>query len=567
MKKITTLILLALSVSLLTSWNPDRNLRQSKSVSIAWCGSFDPSLLEDDGAPVLLYDGLGDLHQTISTTNPEAQKYFDQGMRLVYGFNHMEALRSFREASRLDPACAMSYWGQALALGPNINDWNPKDREEMANNAMTMARKLSANASPRERDLIIAMSARYDGKPHDVRDALNNAYAHEMERLADKYKSDVEVLTLLADAFMVGSPWDYWNADGTPKEFTVKARAALEEAIRLAPKHPGAHHLYIHLVEASSKPGDAMKSAGILETAMPAAGHIVHMPSHIYVRVGEYTRSNQSNIAAVKADEGFLSLMSGSGMYHAAYYPHNIDFLFFGALMNGESERCVREANKLVNRMAPAEKILPLYYDLLLTSPQMAAVRYGRWAEVLSAPPVNPAYFTASGFDQFARGIAYIRTHQLAMAGAALHKLDSIAGLDTLKTLYPFFNTSAQIMKVPQLILKGEYQLALSQTEAGLASLRDAAAAEDELRYNEPPDWRIPARHFLGAALLDAGKTDEAIKVYETDLLRNPANGWSLQGLLKAQTKAGRSAEASKTHALFDAAWKAADIKISASRF
>jgi len=533
---------------------------------ITMCGSLS---LSDQywNSPVVLSEGLGDLHYAITTKAPMAQKYFDQGLRLVYGFNHVEALKSFREASRLDPSSAMTYWGQALTLGPNINDWNPKAREAMAQEAISKAKELGVGSSQKERDLILAMASRYDGKAYDDRGPLNVAYRTAMEKLTKKYPDDPEALVLYADAIMTSMPWDYWNADGSPKPLTSLARTALETAIKKHPRHPGAHHMYIHLVEASNKPSDAGKSAEFLETAMPAAGHIVHMPSHIYVRIGEYEKSNASNRLAVKADEEFLAGSSDQGLYRMGYYPHNIDFLTFGALMNGQSEMAMSEAQKLAYHVKALETIMPSYYDYYTPTPILAMVRYGKWEQILALPQSDDRYYQLAATHHYARGTAFLRLGKLPEAEVELHKLDSINSLDTLKTIYTFFNSTNQITTVATNLLKGEVLLAQKKTSEGMDALKAAVKAEDALRYNEPPDWRLPARHFLGAVLLEAGRYDEAEKVYTEDLVKNPGNGWALQGLAMCQQKLGKSKEAEVTLSQLSKTWKNADVKISSSRF
>lgn len=539
---------------------------RAENFPITICGSAWTAI--DLSAPVSLIEGLGDLHYKINTRDSAAQKFFDQGLRLVYGFNHVEALRAFKEASRLDPSCAMAWWGQALTLGPNINDWNPKDREAMALEAINKAKELSAGASQKEKDFILAMASRYDGNVHDDRDALNKAYRDAMDKLAKKYPNDPEALVLYADAIMTSMPWDYWNKDGSPKPLTSLARTALESAMRKYPRHPGAHHMYIHLVEASNKPGDAHKSAEFLETAMPAAGHIVHMPSHIYVRTGEYERSNNSNALAIKADEAFLSRSDDQGLYRGGYYPHNIDFLTFGALFSGQSALAINEANKLAYHVKGLQTMMPAYYDYYVNTTLIAYVRYGKWNDILALPlPDDGANYHASALHHYARGTALLRMKRTSEARDELLKLDAIHRLDTLKTIYAFFNSTEQIVKVAVNHLEGEILLQEGKLDAGLVALKAAIAAEDDLRYNEPPDWRLPVRQYLGAALLEAGRHDEAMKVYEEDLVRNPDNGWSLRGLANCQQKAGMAGDAAATLKRLAAAWNRADMTISSSRF
>ncbi len=569
MKRFFITLLLLVATFLLPSWNLRKPEKKAPPIlrSGSLCGTLFTELLEMEDTPVPLHAGLGDLHYTITTAQPQVQKYFDQGLRLVYGFNHVEALRSFREASRLDPTCAMTYWGQALSLGPNINDWNPRDREEMANKAMMMARKFSKLCSQKEKDFIVALSARYNGKSYDVRDSLNNAYTVSMQSLSKKYPDDPEILTLYADALMMGSPWDYYLADGSQRPNTAKARVSLEHVIQKYPKHPGANHLYIHLLEASQRPDEALTSAKVLETAMPSAGHIVHMPSHIYVRVGAYEQSNRSNIEAVKADEAFLAETDDQGMYRLGYYPHNIDFLSFGGLMNGQSEVALQNASKLALQMRGADQTMALYYDFFVSTPMIGYIRFGKWNEILALPEPDKRFLTIAAIHHFGRGTAFVRKGKWYEAEREMKMLDSIAKLDTLKSIYAFYNSAAQIAGMANSILKGEYHVGRKNFDEGFRHLAEAVKAEDGFKYNEPPDWRLPARHFLGAALLDAGKSGESEAVYLEDLKKNPGNGWSLQGLYQAQKKSGKKAESEATLQRFKKAWESADIAIESSRF
>ncbi|HWA33222.1 MAG TPA: hypothetical protein VG737_03785, partial [Cyclobacteriaceae bacterium] len=434
---------------LLVSLRERKKTRAIQFYPMSLCGSFFQELDTANYLPVRLHEGLGDLHHPITTSVPEAQKYFDQGLKLVYGFNHVEALRSFNEAARLDPKSPMVYWGQALALGPNINDWNPMDREAMAFKAIQNARKVISNGSQKEIDFVMAMAARYNGKAYAVRDSLNLSYEKAMRSLAKKYPDDAEVLTLFADALMMGSPWDYWLKDGSPRPRTREARVALEAAMAKFPKHPGAHHLYVHLIEASTKPGDAMKSATVLETVMPAAGHIVHMPSHIYVRVGKYERSNYVNDLAVKVDEEFLTRTDDGGLYRIGYYPHNIDFLHYGQLMTGQREASLSQAIKLVYQMKPMEQFAPAMYDFFFPAPVVVHVRFGQWNEILALPAPNDNQYHTAATQRFARGLAFIRKGKLKEAGRELMVLDSLSKLDTLQKLKAFYNTAAHFSAVP----------------------------------------------------------------------------------------------------------------------
>jgi tetratricopeptide (TPR) repeat protein len=385
--------------------------------------------------------------------------------------------------------------------------------------------------------------------------------------LAKKYPDDPEIQTLYADAIMNCIPWEYWKRDGSPKALTVDAKTALESVIKKFPNHPGAHHFYIHLVEASPNPEQALKSAAFLEDAMPKAGHLVHMPSHIYVRVGEYEKANFSNTRAIKVDEEFLSESNDQGMYRVGYYPHNIDFLCFGAYMNGQSDVAVSQSNKLVNQIATLEKAMPALYDFFLPGPLITHIRFGRWNEILTLPLPNEKYLNATAMSRFARGLAFLRKGRIYEAKVEMKKLDSLNRLDTLKSLYASFNSAGQLSNVAFHILKGELLMKQNKSQEALMAFNSAVMAEDTMRYTEPPDWRLPARHFLGAAMLDAKRYAEAEKVFTEDLEKNPENGWSLHGLMQCQEKLGKNKEAAATALRFEKAWKNSDVKISSSRY
>lgn len=388
-----------------------------------------------------------------------------------------------------------------------------------------------------------------------------------METVANKYPNDPETLTLYADAVMNTMPWNYWNPDGSPKAPTSKARKALETVLSKFPNHPGAHHLFIHLVEASGRPDDALRSAEFLENAMPASGHLVHMPAHIYIRTGDYQRSNNLNVAAVKADEAFLSSSEDQGMYRIGYYPHNIDFLIYGSMMNGQSENALRNSMKLVYQMKPMEKMMPASYDFFLTSPVQAMVRYGKWNEILTLPQPDKNLLQSTIISHFARGVAFIRKDKLEDAQTELAKLESYYGMDTLKTIYGAFNSAHQLASIATHLLKGELLTKLGKSESAIQMYEMAISAEDTLRYNEPPDWRLPSRHFLGATFLEVGKYEEAEKVFREDLRRNPENGWSLRGLMVSLEKQNKASDMALVNTRFNKVWKEADVEISSSRY
>lgn len=537
-----------------------------KEKPIAFCGSAFTFLWSDTSftRPAII-PGLGNLRYPVTTTSLKAQEYFDQGLRLIYAFNHWEAVRSFQEAVRLDPEFAMGYWGLALAFGPNINDWNPADRERLAFESIGKAKSKTARISAVEKDLIQALARRFDGMAHANRDSLNNAYAESMEAVAAKYPNEVEVMVLAADAIMNAMPWNYWNKDGSPKPATSRARQLLERALKQAPQHPGAHHLYIHLVEASAKPEDALGSARFLEDAMPGAGHIVHMPSHIYVRTGQYHRSLEINIRATKADEDYLSSSGNQGMYRSGYYPHNIDFICYSAYMEGKSGVGIPNALKLAYKGNFIAESLPGFYQYFTIEPMVAYVRFGKWNDILSLPEPEDKLLYAKLIYRFSRGLALLRKGYTAHAREELYQLDSLAKLDTLNQMMVTFNTVSSSAQVALHILRGEMLLKENKYSDAINHFKKAVRAEDDMTYNEPPDWKLPARHYLGAALIKAGDYKQAEEVYLEDLKRNRENGWSLTGLQQCQSHLGKKSELPETAKRFASAWREADVAITSS--
>lgn len=563
--------LLVLAVSL-WSWGSYKKSNavyypKPTDVPMTMCGSGFFDWTDTTYVQAKLLPGLGDLHYPVSTTSLKAQEFFEQGLRLVYAFNHWEAIQSFREATLLDPEFAMGYWGLALAYGPNLNDVSPKDRELMAFQSIQKAIERKGHVSEVEKEMIDAMATRYNGRAYESRDSLNQAYATAMKLVANKYPKDAEAQTLCADAIMNTMPWDYWEKDGSPKTATAEAKGLLESTLKAFPNHPGAHHLYIHLVEASPNPELALKSAQFLETAMPGAGHIVHMPAHIYLRTGQYTKSLELNIQAAKVDEEYLANSSNYGMYRVVYYSHNVDFISFSSYMEGRSYLGIQTAMKMGYKGGNITTLNGPWAQYLLVEPIVAFVRFGKWNDILSLSEPDAHLPYAQTMFHFGRGLASVRTGNLQNAADELIRLDSLCALDTLQSFYFSFNPASEIVKVPLHILRGELLLKQNKVEEGLAALREAVAAEDNLRYNEPPDWKIPSRHFLGAALIKAGKFDEAEKIYLEDLKKNPENGWSLTGLIQCQSNTGRKSEMAATAKRFAKAWKNSDVALTASVF
>ncbi len=513
-----------------------------------------------------LFENLGNLHVPISTDNEQAQKFFDQGVRLSYAFNHAEAHRSFMEASRLDPNSAMSFWGQAYALGPNINDAFPDDeRKQKANEALGRAKKLASKASPKEQALIEALASRCsEDLTKDIAE-LNEAYLQAMTQVVAKFPEDANIQTMYAESIMNTMPWNYWDNDGNPMPNTLMGKAALEKAMQINPDHPGAHHYYIHMMELP-KPDLAVPSADKLGTLMPAAGHIVHMPGHIYIRVGRYRDAVKANQDAILADEDYISQCYAQGMYPLAYYPHNLHFLWSAASLLGDSGTAIDAAKKTAEKVPVGElATLPFLQDFAST-PLLAYTRFGQWNEILTVPYQGDAYKHLKLVWHYARGIAFLRKDNLKEAKEELEALEAMKDDPELEELIAnYTNASSNIAKVAYAVLSGEVAAAEGNLTQATEQLRQAVVFEDQLIYSEPAPWHIPARQSLGAVLLKAKEYAEAEKVYKEDLEALRQNGWSLMGLYQSLNAQNKTEEAKAIKDEFDNAWKDADIEISTS--
>jgi tetratricopeptide (TPR) repeat protein len=516
-------------------------------------------------APLLT--NLGTHHHTVTTTNPRAQTFFDQGLRLVYGFNHAEAVRSFREAQRLDPACAMCYWGEAYALGPNVNDPITPEREKEAHAVLQKAKALAERGTDAERGLIDALAPRYSDAPTSDRGPRDAAFTAAMKALAARFPRHPEINTMYAAAAMEARPWKYWKEADVPEPEIAGALATLERMLREYPDHPGAHHFYIHLVEATSTPERGVPSADKLESLMPGAGHLVHMPAHIYMRVGRYADASESNVRAIAADEDYLAQCQAQGLYPIAYYPHNVHFLWAAATMEGRSAVAIDAARKVAAKLNH-----DLLHDVVVLQdfqsvPYYALVRFGRWEEMLTEgqPPKDFAFTTAMW--HYGRGVAFAARGQYERARQELEKLAAQRSSPSLKRAELAGTPLPALADLAAKILEGELAARERKFDPAIASLEAAVTMQDAQRYNEPPTWHYPVRQSLGAALLAAGRPADAEAVYREDLRRNPENGWSLFGLarsLEAQQKDGESEE---TWRRFRRAWGRADVTITASRF
>ena len=516
---------------------------------------------------VPLYDDLGDHHVPITTSVSLAQQYFDQGMRLVYAFNHGEAIRSFTHAAQLDTTCAMCYWGVAYAYGPHVNAGMDSAAGIAAYQALQQARARLRHASPREQAYVSALATRYAPAPPAARAALDSAYAASMGEVVRRYPADLDAATLYAEALMDKRPWNYWDKKtGEPYPGTGEIVAQLERVLRSDPHHPGACHYYIHAVEAVA-PEKAVPCAERLAALMPGAGHVVHMPAHIYIRVGRYADAIAANERAVHADQVFIEGQKPQGLYPLAYYPHNHHFLAFAATLAGKSALAI-EAAKRTAATTPVEaaKQVP-FLEPYLHYHYLTLVTFGRWDELL-AMPLPPAELPYSrGMTQYARGVALAATRRFAEAQAALDTLTQIAGSGTRGYASAGWTTPSTNLLIATHALFGEIAARRGALEEGIAHFRQAMKIEDDQLYTEPPDWYYPIRHSLGAVLLQAGRAVEAERLYREDLKRFPDNGWSLFGLARALRAQGKSAEAADVSARFARAWAGADVTLTASRF
>ena len=511
---------------------------------------------------------LGSYTFKVTTRSARAQLFINQGLNLAYGFNHAEAGRAFAEAARLDPSCAMALWGQALVLGPNINAAMASEDEPKAYELVQKAVAKAGTATPRERDYINALAKRYTGKPED-RQKGDRAYADAMRALHARYPTDQDAATLFAESLMDLRPWSYWSRDGLAADGTMDAIKALDGVITRNPKHPGALHFWIHLWEPTKTPERAEKEADQLLPLMPGAGHIVHMPGHIYMRVGRYIDAVKANEQAVAADEDYIAQCKAQGVYPLGYYPHNIHFIWMGASMSGQSSLAIASARK-VAAAVPKEALEPVpQVQGFLLVPYFALVRFGHWDEMLAEP--KPAYDSlyTQGVWHYARGMAFAGKGRLDEATQELAALQKIVDDPALSKVQgsASLNTVDTILRVAPEALAGEIAAKRKDYEKALLHLDRAVRLEDALIYNEPPDWSFPVRHSLGAVLLEAGRPVEAEAVYWDDLRRNRENGWSLFGLVQALTAQGKKDEAAAVQKRFEQAWRAADIKLTSSRF
>lgn len=512
-----------------------------------------------------LFTGLGSHHRPVTTGSPAAQAFFDQGLVWCFAFNHDEAARCFREAARLDPACASAWWGLALCNGPHINNamMSPTQTRD-AWEAIQKARATAAGASTIERELIEALSKRYSPTHSADRAALDRAYADAMRRVWQAHRNDADIGVLFAESAMDLRPWKLWTIDGKPEPGTEEIVAVLEEVRRLDPDHPGANHLYIHAVEASPTPQRAMVAADRLRNAVPAAGHLVHMPSHVDVRTGRWDEAVEANVRASAADRAYREASPHQGFYRV-YMSHNVHFIAYSAMMAGRSKQAIEAARQLVAGV-PEEfaRKEAAFVDPVMPTPIEVLMRFGRWDDVLAEPPPPDYLPISAAMRHFSRAVAFAAKKQATDAARAQSDFLAAAGRVPKEAVFGN-NTAHEVLAVAEHMLAGELAYQRGSMDEAIAELREAVRIEDRLTYNEPPDWLQPVRHTLGAVLLDAGRPAEAEQVYRDDLRKLPNNGWSLHGLARSLKARGATAEAAEVEAQFRKAWAQADTQIGSS--
>jgi tetratricopeptide (TPR) repeat protein len=507
--------------------------------------------------PVTLVTGLGDLHHPVSTHNPQAQQFFDQGLRFIYCFNHDEATRSFQHAAELDPKLAMAFWGVAEAVGPNYNDPADPDRYKQAHEAVQKALDLSAAASPSEQAYIQALAKRFPADPaSDLKKAAED-YRDAMRQVVSEFPDDLDAATLFAESGMNLHPWGLWHIDGTPEAGTDEIVSTLESVMKRDPNHMGAIHYYIHAVEASSSPERALAGANKLAALAPGAGHIVHMPAHVYIRTGDYDAAVKTNEKAAEVDRAYIKATGVQGIYPMMYYSHNLHFIAMCAAMDGNYLESRKNADLLTQNVGPHVKDMPPL-EGFMTIPVAVEIRFHHWNEILKMPQPDPAMKTATVFWHFARGLALAGTGKMTEAEAE-YKIVSDAEEATPPDVIfqmPINNKAKDILEIAKDVLGAKIAMVKKDSAGAIAMLREAVAIQDTLKYGEPPDWFYPVRESLGGALLLTGDAPGAEKVFRADLDRNPRNPRSLWGLRQALLQQKRDYDAGFVQKQFEASWK-----------
>ncbi len=514
-----------------------------------------------------LFEGLGAHKHPVTTQSALAQRYFDQGLILTFGFNHDAAVRSFEEAARIDPSCAMCFWGVANALGPNINAPMGPEAAKQALSALRHAQRLAPGTTAAEQDYIHALATRYSDDPGAERAALDRAYAEAMAELHRKHPDDMDAATLYAEALMDLRPWQLYSLDGEPAPETPEIERLLELAMEREPQHPGANHYYIHAVEASHTPDRALPAADRLQDVAPDAGHLVHMPSHIYWRVGMYDRAEDINKRAAAADEAYFAWCGARGIYAAVYYPHNIHFLWAAASEGGSSGLALMSARKLESQVPDSLVASFPFVEQFKPIPIQTLARFGQWDAVLGEPAPPEAQRYSLGVWHFARGMALLRKGDIPGARTELSALEAIAAADDMAAQDLTGEPASRYLAIGRAQLAGELAWAGGDADGAVRELEAGIAVQDSMIYTEPPRWHMSLRQSLGAILLEADRPAQAEAVYREDLRRYPNTGWSLFGLAQSLRAQGREADAELVEKGFEKAWERSDVTLTASRF
>jgi tetratricopeptide (TPR) repeat protein len=522
-----------------------------------------PALAQDNhnadvaARPITLMAGVGNAHHPVSTKNPEAQQFFDQGLRFIYAFNHDEAARSFQKAADLDPKLAIAYWGIAEAVGPNYNDPASDDRFQKAHEEIQKAVDLSAGASPSEQAYIHAMAKRFPADPKADRRKAAEEYHDAMREVMKKYPDDLDAATFFAESGMNLHPWGLWHVDGTPEAGTEEIVATLESVIRRDPNDLGAIHYYIHAVEASPNPERALAGANKLASLAPNAGHIVHMPAHVYIRTGDYEAAVRTNEVAAAVDRAYIKASGAQGIYPMMYYSHNLHFIAMCSAMDGNYAEAKRNADLLAEHVGPAVKMMPPL-EGFMTIPMAVEVRFHRWDDILAMKQPDPDMKTTTGFWHFARGMALAGKGRVEEAQAEykiVAEAEAATSPDAVFAM-PIYNKTKDILKIAEDVLGAKIAVARKDNAQAISLLTAAVAIQDTLKYGEPPDWFFPVRESLGGVLLMNGDAAGAEKVFRADLDRNLRNPRSLFGLQEALKAQDRNYDAGFVEAQFKASWK-----------
>lgn len=512
-----------------------------------------------------LFDNLGSLHHPMTTTSEQAQRYFDQGLRFVYAFNHEEAIRSFEAAADWDPEAAMPYWGIAFALGPNINRVMEKKDERRAIEMVQKARRLADRATSKEQTYIEALVTRYVSRKGAKRKGLDEAYAKAMRLVAQRFPEDDDASTLFAEAMMDLRPWDFWKGDGKPQPGTDEIVTTLESVLARNPDHPGACHYYIHALEASPFPERALACAARLPELMPGAGHLVHMPAHLYIRLGKYHEAAERNEHAAHVDEAYLATRTPSGDYADGYYSHNLHFLWASLMMEGRSAEATKVARELAGTITEDEARTDKWKELYLPTPLYSLIRFERWDELLREPPPPKGFRLMDGMWRLGRGMALVSTGRLPGAEGEHYALANLTK-QIKRDRSQEEKISRTLLKISERLLAGEIAARRQQYDDAIRKLKEAIKLEDSLPYVEPPQWPLPVRQYLGSVLLLAGRPADAETEYRADLTRNPENGWALIGLIQSLKDQQKDDQAAEVEDRFKKAWAHADFIPAASR-